>query len=152
MPRTKMANNVASCTCDRCVSACYQAPGWFGLDDAEVAIDAGYAKKMMLDWWEEHDDGDNNTYVLAPAVVGFGGRLAPDIPEFPFSFGWVKGRCSLLDDKSRCTIHSTGFKPAQCRALGHGVSLKNQDAIKPWRTKRGLALIRRWKKEVKYRG
>lgn len=52
------------CSCDECISFC-QRPGWWTVDEAEKAIDAGYANRMMLEVAPEFSFG-----VLSPAFKG----------------------------------------------------------------------------------
>lgn len=138
---------MADCKCKACVTACERNPGWFGLDDAEAALNAGYGDRMMLDWLTDYPD---SVYVLAPASIGFAKSLAPEGDFAGMLAGrWCKGECVLLLN-GLCTIHQTGFKPAQCRALTHKSSMDNYEAADPWNSDRGRALVARWKEEVEF--
>jgi hypothetical protein len=52
------------CSCASCVSFC-KRPGWWTVDEAEKAIEAGLAGRMMLEISPEHNFG-----VLSPAFKG----------------------------------------------------------------------------------
>lgn len=149
----------SSCSCHECVEACSRAPGWMLPDEAQRAIDAGHAKKLMLDWHEE--DGERNRYVLCPAVNGNGGKRGPNRAECrrsPFAFlslfdgGLKRGRCIYLTKNDECAIHSSGFKPYECREVlvckDMRPTLSYLEIAKKWQTSEGRKLIRRWKKLV----
>lgn len=130
-----------SCTCEKCVKACERIPGWMTPDEARKAIDAGFAGRLMLDWWIEQNGEE--LFVLTPAVVGReGGQSA----------WWPGGRCTFLRD-SRCEIHSSGFKPIHCRLALLCDDTVNEkafvdpkgDVAKLWHTETGRALIEKWR-------
>jgi hypothetical protein len=52
------------CSCEKCVSFC-QRPGWWTVEEADKAITAGFANRMMLEVALEEDFG-----VLSPAFKG----------------------------------------------------------------------------------
>ncbi len=142
------SGTLASCTCSACVEACKRFPGWFGLDDAEAALDAGLAKRLMLDFWEEFPE---NISILSPASEGCEGDDAPDMPAF--AFGWTKGRCVFLSPEGLCLLHDTPYKPLQCRTMisreqPPGEWIDNRAVRDLWDSDRGRALVARWEKEV----
>ena len=61
------------CSCNICVSYC-QRPGWWAVTEVTRAINAGYAKRMMLEMSPELTFG-----VLSPAFKGNEGNLAMQI-------------------------------------------------------------------------
>lgn len=142
--RCEMPGTIESCTCNRCVGACKRNPGWFGLDDAERALNAGLAPKMMLDYWIDSPF----VYILAPASVGYEGKLAPDRPLFDFN--WTKGHCTFLK-ANRCLIHYSGYKPMQCKGLLCCTPLIENNHISNltmrniWDCERGRLLVERWR-------
>lgn len=131
----------ASCTCASCVNACQTNPGWFAPNDAKRALDAGLANRIMLDWWS---DSPEDIFILAPAARGCEGSMAPDMPMSIFFIGsWCKGRCTFLNKKNRCDIHDSGHKPHQCRTFASNETMRDM-----WNTKKGRALVARWRKET----
>lgn len=155
-----------SCTCDYCKKACELNPGWFLPEEARLAMYSGYAKRMMLDWydgWRDYIGDDNKIYVLAPASKGYESKLAPNKDDdgsesFMVSFfmPWNKGRCTLLSPERLCTIHDSGFKPFQCRSsfsckeYDTNSDYGNEAVANQWDTKLGRKVIKEWKRLVKF--
>jgi hypothetical protein len=52
------------CSCETCLAYCAR-PGWWTVDEATRAIEAGYASRMMLEMAPDKTYG-----VLAPAFKG----------------------------------------------------------------------------------
>jgi Fe-S-cluster containining protein len=137
-----------SCSCSKCRSLCSN-PGWFTPEEAERAIEAGYADKMMIDYLV----GEPNIYILAPASKGCEKDRAPNTDELFGSGlsrfvtrGTTKGKCVLNKD-GLCFIHDTDFKPLQCRsamACEGDVGLDNTQMGEMWRNPEAQALVRRW--------
>lgn len=160
---TKTKGTKSSCTCDMCVGARERNPGWFTPEEAMQAIKAGYARRMMRDWYvpDEHVASEHDKiYVLAPASQGFGGTDAPEIPEglnLVAAMFWCKGRCTFLN-KGLCEIHDSGFKPLQCRdafCCDEGTRKydrsdrdSNVSVAKLWNTEEGRAIVRAWEAAV----
>lgn len=138
-----------SCTCARCKAACERNPGWLSPEDARRAIDAGLSHRLMRDWLEPDSRYGNSKrlYVLAPASLGYEGADAPDLLRMILNNG-VKGRCTFLTDGRLCEIHSSGFKPLQCRAGRSCVDddeyLDNYAMARLWDTPEGRNLVRQW--------
>jgi len=129
------------------------------LADAEKAIAAGMAKRLMRDWVEPSEELGNadRIYVLAAASVGHEGSDAPDI-DFDdvlmmlMGQEWTKGRCTFFEN-NRCQIHASGFKPQQCReSMGchKEEGPDNFQMAKQWNSDEGRALVARWEKAVEY--
>lgn len=136
----KCKGATAPCTCSDCVRACQENPGWFAPDEAERAIAAGLANRLMLDWWVDFPE---NVYLLAPASQGCEGKYAPELDVFaPLFPGWNKGKCTFLK-RRRCAIHNSGFKPHQCRTYAG-----NEEVKALWDNDPARALIEHWKKLV----
>lgn len=88
------------CTCEKCIQACREHPGWMTPDEARRAIAMGFGPWLMRERF------DQKHFVLLPAIKG-GGR------ESSYSF-WRHAECTFLYN-GRCSIHASGFKPVQCR-------------------------------------
>lgn len=136
-----------SCKCEKCLSCCQWAPGWPTPEEAQKAIDAGFATKLMRDWWEPDTDFIERVYLLCPAVHG---HESDDAPNGSFWSG--KGICSLLEN-NLCTIHESGFKPTECRmAFGcQNGSDSNETRLKivhAWNTPEGRAIVSNWERLV----
>jgi hypothetical protein len=127
-----------------------------------MAIEAGLAPKLMLDWY---DGDDGKIYIIAPASDGCEGELAPEMDDdepfyIRFIIPWNKGRCVLLSDQRLCTIHDSGFKPHQCRLsfscdtrIDYNVeesSYGNKVVSDQWNTDIGRAVVVEWKIAVNF--
>lgn len=125
------------CSCSICLGYC-KRPGWWTVEEAERAIDGGYANRMMLEISPELTFG-----VLSPAFKGCEAGIALNIYA---SFG-----CNFLKD-NLCELHGTGFQPLECRFCHHertGLGEKcHLDIEKQWHTREGQALVIRWGKMV----
>ena len=146
---------MSECACSKCISCCESNPGWMTPVEAERAIAAGYGDRLMLDWLEPSDELKNKKriWVLAPASISYEGRNAPEMPELSIGLlggWWEKGKCTFLK-KKRCEIHSSGFKPLQCReSLACTTSrppgyLSNYSMAKLWKTREAKSIVKRWK-------
>ena len=123
------------CSCDQCHSFC-RRPGWWTVHEAQLAIKAGYAGRMMLEIAPEMTFG-----VLAPAFKGCEGNFALQV----FS---VSG-CNFLKN-TKCELHGTVFQPLECRYCHHeraGMgSGCHADIEKDWHTTYGRALVADWRR------
>jgi hypothetical protein len=121
------------CSCDVCVSYC-RRPGWWTVEEAFRALEAGYGDRMMLEMSPDRAFG-----VLAPAYRGsemsFGVRPASE-PQCTFL---VNGRCEL---------HGIGYQPLECRVCHHslpGLGPRCHSEIeREWNTAAGRALVVQW--------
>ena len=68
----------APCSCEVCLGYCAR-PGWWTVDQAERAIAAGYAPRMMLEMAPEKTFG-----VLSPAMRGCEGQFANEVAKGGF--------------------------------------------------------------------
>ncbi|HET6846017.1 MAG TPA: hypothetical protein VFH29_04240 [Anaerolineales bacterium] len=122
-----------SCACDVCVSYC-QRPGWWTVDEASAALEAGYGTRMMLEMAPMNAFG-----VLSPAFKG---------NEVDFAVAEFSGRgCTFLSG-GRCELYETGHEPLECRychhdRLGQGTRC-HEDIGKQWNSPAGRALIVEW--------
>lgn len=125
------------CSCQVCLAHCAR-PGWWTVEQAAQAIDAGYAERMMLEVSPELTFG-----VLAPAFKGAEGRFALNDQA-------GNGCTFLVND--RCELFGTGHQPLECRfchhdRLGQGPQC-HADIEKDWQTIQGRQLITRWSKLI----
>ena len=134
-PTTLAANYPPSepCGCKVCLGYCIR-PGWWTVDEASRAIDAGYAGRMMLEMSPDRSFG-----VLSPSFKGCEGGFA-------LNFYADKG-CTFLN-KGLCELHSTDFQPLECRFCHHSRPGQGQmchaDIEKDWHTSAGFALVKKW--------
>jgi hypothetical protein len=122
-----------SCSCDICLAYC-RRPGWWTVEEAGRAIDAGYGPRMMLEVSPELNFG-----VLSPAFKGCEGKFAINL--------YAPMGCNFLRNKM-CELHGTGFQPLECRfchhdRLGSGPQC-HADLEKDWNTPAGQQVIVRW--------
>jgi hypothetical protein len=121
------------CTCEVCLSYC-RRPGWWTVEEASRAVDAGYSSRMMLEMAPDHSFG-----VLSPAFKG---------NEAGFALNRYAARgCTFLKD-NRCELYGTGFQPLECRFCHHdrpGLGpLCHADTEADWNSPAGGALVARW--------
>ncbi len=121
------------CSCSVCVSYC-RRPGWWTVEEAQHAIEAGYADRMMLEMSPDRSFG-----VLSPAFSGC---------ELQFAMNeYVQRGCTFFKDQ-RCELHATGLMPLECRYCHHerpGMGPRCHDDIgRDWNTASGRALVVRW--------
>ena len=124
------------CSCDICRAYCAR-PGWWTVDEAVKALEAGYGPRMMLELPPDFAFG-----VLAPAFIGCEQNFA--LQEFSHL------GCNFLCN-GLCELHGTGLQPLECRFCHHarkGLGQKcHADIEKDWRTPKGQALVAKWLKE-----
>lgn len=122
-----------SCACEICQYFCTR-PGWWTVEEAANAIDAGYAYRMMLEMSPKRDFG-----VLSPAFRGNEGELA--IQDY------AKQGCTFFDE-GQCELYATGLMPLECRVCHHeklGIGQKcHYDLEKQWQKPDGKRLIVQW--------
>lgn len=121
------------CSCDICTYFCHR-PGWPLVEQARLAIEAGYGASLMLELSSDRLFG-----VLAPAFTGNEGYFALQ--------RYASKGCTFLD-QGLCTIHAEAFLPLECRychhdRLGSGMQC-HQEIARDWHTSKGIRLIRRW--------
>lgn len=92
------------CSCSFC-TACCARPGWWTVAQADRAIRAGYAGRMMLEIAPGFRFG-----VLSPAFRGCEGNFA--LQEH------ARSGCTFLR-RGLCALHGTGFEPLECLFCHH---------------------------------
>ena len=127
----------APCTCDICLSYCLR-PGWWTVEQAAAAIEAGYGDRMMLEIAPEFTFG-----VLSPAFKGCEKYYA--VNEY------AGNGCTFLKE-DRCELFGTGHQPLECRFCHHerrGLGTQcHADLEKDWSTAAGKALVNKWFREA----
>ena len=140
------------CSCPKCIKLCRHAPGWMMPEEARKAIAAGFAEKLMLDYWIR---SEGNIYILGPAVRGCEANRAPntdelfgDLPMFAAMLNGppAKGVCTFFKE-NKCSIHTSGFKPRQCREVygcNPQVGPGNTEMGLEWDNPEAQKLVREW--------
>ncbi len=123
------------CSCEICLGYCIR-PGWWTVEEAARAFDAGYEKRMMLELSPEFSFG-----VLSPAFKGCEGAVATN--------AYKNSGCTFLAD-GLCELHGSGLMPLECRFCHHdrkGLGIQcHSDLEADWRTPAGRELVERWNK------
>jgi hypothetical protein len=121
------------CTCKICWSYCAR-PGWWTVEQAAHAYDAGFGTRMMLEIAPELTFG-----VLSPAFKGCECSIAMN--------QFTHNGCTFLKQE-RCELFATGFQPLECRFCHHdrrGLGPHcHRDLEKDWKTPAGQLLVRKW--------
>lgn len=124
------------CSCDICLGYC-RRPGWWTVEEAVRAMQAGYANRMMLEISPEMTFG-----VLSPAFNGCGGGFALNI--------YAHRGCNFLKN-NLCELHDTGLLPLECRFCHHersGLGKKcHLDLERDWNTVMGQEQVIKWAKQ-----
>jgi hypothetical protein len=125
------------CSCEICKSYC-KRPGWWSVEEAEKALKAGLAKRMMLEISPERDFG-----VLSPAFKGNESNFALQI--------FSQNGCTFFKE-GLCELFGTGLQPLECRFCHHnrkGEGVRcHLDLEKEWKTRKGQQLVYRWIKVI----
>lgn len=132
-----------SCDCQECKDMCSNRPCWPMVKEAEKMLDAGWGKKMMLDYWVRYPE---DVFLLCGAVENHEKKRAPYNPA---------KQCVLQDKKTKkCKVYD--IRPLEARIASHDSdSSKTQEVrefviVKDWDTDEGRALVARWKAEVSF--
>lgn len=125
------------CSCKICLAYCSR-PGWWTVEEATRAIDAGYGNRIMLELSPDRTFG-----VLSPAFRG---------NELDFALSQYAGQGCTFLKSNRCELFGTSFQPLECRFCHHdrpGLGPRCHDDIgKDWNTAAGRALVVKWSKLV----
>ena len=123
------------CDCEQCRAFC-RRPGWWTVYEAQLAIKAGYAGRMMLEISPEMTFG-----VLSPAFKGCEGNFALQ--------AFSSAGCNFFK-KNKCELHGSGFMPLECRYCHHerpGMGRRcHADIEKDWHTTYGQLVVANWRK------
>lgn len=126
------------CSCEICRSYCIR-PGWWTVEQASRAIEAGYGSRMMLEISPDMTFG-----VLSPAFRGCEGTYA--FQEY------ASNGCNFFNN-GLCELHGTGHEPLECLYCHHlrkGRGQKCHAAIeKDWHTPTGQNLVKIWIQKTK---
>jgi hypothetical protein len=121
------------CSCKVCLSYC-KRPGWWTIEEAGKAIDAGFSNRIMLEISPEMNFG-----VLSPSFKGNEGNYALQI--------FSENGCTFLQN-GLCELFGTGFQPLECRYCHHSRKglgkICHSDIEKQWNSKEGKRLIVEW--------
>jgi len=125
------------CSCSVCISFC-RRPGWWTVEEAARAMEAGYGERMMLEMAPDRSFG-----VLSPAFRGC---------EVSFAANEFASRgCTFLKDE-RCELHGTGLMPLECRFCHHDRPgegpVCHADIEREWNTAAGRKLVVRWSNQA----
>ena len=127
----------APCSCEICRGYCAR-PGWWTVEEAARALDAGVASRMMLEIAPELTFG-----VLSPAFRGCEGSIAANL--------FAKNGCTFLKE-DLCELYGTGLQPLECRFCHHARPgqgrLCHDDLEKDWNSPAGRALVDKWIKQA----
>lgn len=133
LPLTERFPPSAPCSCSVCVGYCAR-PGWWTVEEAAAATEAGHAFRMMLEFSPDRVFG-----VLSPAFKGCEANFSLET--------YSKQGCTFLHD-NLCELHGTGNQPLECRHCHHGdpsAGPRCHAALEQdWRTPAGQTLVIRW--------
>lgn len=145
-----------SCKCKKCVKACETRPCWGTPEDAQKLIDAGYADRLMDDYWVA-EIGKPNIHLLCPAVEGYEGGPAPEPASFMdalFAHNMF-GTCTFLTMYGECELHDKKLKPLEgrrawlCKEPRDKAYERHRRCAMKWDNEEAQALVKRWRKLVK---
>jgi hypothetical protein len=113
-------------------------PGWWTVEQAARALEAGYGKRMMLEMAPDFSFG-----VLSPAFKGC---------EMKFAYNeYASAGCTFFV-ADQCELHETGDQSLECGFCHHertGMGPRcHADIEKDWNTPKGRALVVRWSELV----
>jgi hypothetical protein len=121
------------CSCDICKSYCNR-PGWWTVQEASKALEAGYGKRMMLEMAPE-----GTFSILSPAFKGNEVNFALEV--------FANQGCTFFKD-GLCELFGTGHEPLECRFCHHdrkGEGIKcHTDLEAEWKTPEAKRLIVKW--------
>jgi hypothetical protein len=130
----------APCSCEVCRTYCIR-PGWWSVEEANRAIELGYADRIMLEVSPELTFG-----VLSPAFKGCEMNFA--LQEFS-----ANGCTFLVNDL--CELFNSGVQPLECRFCHHdriGLGKKCHYTLeKDWDTFRGQKIVKKWIDKINFK-
>ena len=115
-------------------------PGWWTIEEAAAALEAGYANRMMLEMAPGNAFG-----VLSPAFTGAEQGFATQ--EF------ADRGCTFLE-AGLCQLHGSGLQPLECRFCHHDRPGQGErchrDIERQWNTAAGRALVVKWTNQTRF--
>ena len=126
-----------ACSCEACKNMCHR-PCWPTPAEAHALMDAGFAARLMADYWSA---ADHDIRILCGALKGCEGHAAPYLPE-------SEEGCTFWNAQGLCDLHDLGLKPLEGRLAIHGApttrrSLHEEVALL-WDNEEGRAAVDRW--------
>ena len=123
-----------TCSCETCVEMCERRPCWPTPEESKKIQDAGFARRMMRDYWVGHSEDID---IISPAIVGHDNGNAPFFPN---------GRCVFLTEEGLCELHDLGLKPLEGRVAScyDITSDAHKDIAMTWDTKEGRSVVASW--------
>ena len=124
------------CSCTECKDMC-RRPCWGTPEDARRLIEAGHARRLMIDYWQGFD---SDILILCPAVKGHEGQWAPSCPT---------GGCTFQTADGMCEVHP--IKPTEGAVAIHNQYHKNLhwEMAQSWDNDDGRAVIQLWREHLK---
>jgi hypothetical protein len=121
------------CSCETCLAYCVR-PGWWAVNEAFKAFEAGFGSRMMLEASPDRSFG-----VLSPAFKGCEGMIATN--------RYASNGCTFLTE-NLCGLFGSVFQPLECRFCHHtrkGQGVKcHTDLEADWMQLGGRLLVRQW--------
>ena len=121
---------------------CESRPCWGTPEEARKIIEAGFADKMMHDYWVGDNIDGGDIPVICGATPGKEGQMAGLFPD---------GKCSLLDKNNRCILHDLNLKPIEGRKASCQRNLPKQfheEVAMLWRGEIGYEVLELWKNQI----
>lgn len=133
-----------ACSCDVCKDQC-KRPCWGTPSDTVALLDAGYAKRLMLDYWVGDGRNGDDIRLISPALTGYEGRSAPFCP---------KGVCVFQRADGLCELHDLGLKPQEGCEAHHSSESEDgyklhQRVAKLWDNDEGDKVVAQWRQLVR---
>jgi hypothetical protein len=129
--------------CSNGVKMCQMRPCWGTVDDFKKIITAGYAKKLMIDYYNHNALNNGKRVYFLSGASNYNECSKAD---------WdPRGACLLLEN-GKCIINA--IKPTMgsimcCKKEIEGLRYLHA-CLKTWTTQEGIDLIEDWKKKVDY--
>ena len=142
---TTLVNQKVECKgCKKGIKMCHRRSCVGTVADLKKIIAKGYAKRLMIDYYGSEEKGVDNIYYLCGASNGNECSKADWNPT---------GTCSFLINE-KCEIHD--IKPvlgavACCKRDAGNFEAEREAVLATWTTPEGKELIKKWKKQVKYK-
>lgn len=147
-----MQTSGVTCTgCTAGIEMCHSRPCMEGPEEFEKIIEAGFADKLRVDYY--HTKKRNIEFITGAVYERIIGSPV-DKPEYQTTYKhytswWPGGKCVLLTEDNKCSLHELDLKPEQgrqaCCKEDNDVSKDNEYYAKLWNTKKGRALVKRFK-------